>query len=350
MNKKLFFTDILSVRSCTYICILLFLSSCAGDNANLVFPETANLTVTREYNTDVYMRYPYRIRLVDSIFYVMDLHASEYYIHKMPYKANTECISSYGKKGEGPMEFLGAENIRTDSEGRLWSLDSNRQKLVMWDSYGQQETDLSPQLIRSLDFVFMDESTIITPDYTGEHRISLINRNGDLIKQLFSIPDKRDHNVSNVALAQAWRSFIDYDQKTGILAVVTQLGQVLEIYNMKEERIIASVNLKNGAPLFHERQNFAIPDGIMGYSDVHISGDAIYALFCGYSFEDMRNGLVKQEGSNRIQVFNLKGKPLKEYILDRHVMGFCIDKTKNRLLALDTNSDQPIVEYELNTQ
>ena len=320
------------------------------ENINIVFPETANLSVTKEYNTDVYMRYPYRIRLLDSFMYVMDLHATEYYIHKLPYEINAERVFSYGKKGEGPMELLDAENIRTDSGNRLWCLDANRHKLVMWDSCGQQEINLSPQLIRTLDFVFMDDSTIIIPDYTGKHRICLINRNGDIIKQLFSIPDKRRQNVSQVSLAQAWRSFIDYNQNTGILAVVTQLGQVLEIYDLKEECIIASINIENGAPKFYEKQSYAIPDGIMGYSDVHVSDNAIYALFWGYSFEDMRKGKIKQEGGNRIQVFDTKGIALKEYILDRYITGFCIDKTRNRLLALDTNSDQPIIEYEINTQ
>ena len=336
------------VSNRTYIWYLLFLFSCMDRNTGIVFPETANLSVANEYNADVYMRYPYRIRLADSFMYVMDLHTAEYYIHKMKYEVNTTHIFSYGKRGEGPMELLDAENIRLDSEGRVWCLDANRHKLVMWDSSGHQEINLSPQLLRSLDFAFMDDSTIIVPDYTGEHRICLINLNGDIIKQLFSIPDKRSHKLSRIPLAQAWRSFIDYNQKTGILAVVTQLGQVLEIYNIKEECIIAVINSESGAPKFNLKQDFAIPDGIMGYSDVHVADDVIYALFWGYSFDDIRKGLIKNEGGNRLQVFDTNGIALKEYILDRYVTGFCIDKDQNKILALDTNSDQPIIEYDLN--
>jgi len=320
------------------------------DKNGIVFPETANLSVASEYNTDVHMRYPYRIRLTDSLMYVMDLHATEYYVHKMTYETEANHISSYGKKGEGPMELLDAENIRFDSGGRLWCLDANRHKLALWDSCGQQEIKLNRQLLRTLDFAFMDDSTIIVPDYTGEYRICLLNRNGDIIKQLFSIPDRRRRKSSRIPLAQAWRSFIDYNPKTGVLAVVTQLGQVLEIYNLKEERVIAIINNENGAPKFNEKQTYAIPNGIMGYSDVHVSGDTIYTLFWGYSFDDMRKEKIKNEGGNRIQVFDTHGAALKEYILDRYITGFCIDKTRNTILALDTNNDQPIVEYKLMTQ
>ena len=34
------------------------------------------------------------------------------------------------------------------------------------------------------------------------------------------------------ALAQAWRSFIDYNPDNGILAMATQLGEAIEIYNL----------------------------------------------------------------------------------------------------------------------
>jgi hypothetical protein len=280
----------------------------------------------------------------------MDLHATEHYIHKLSRETNMKHITSYGIRGEGPMELLDAENIRTDSENRLWTLDANRRKLVRWDNCGQEEISLSPQLIRPLDFALLNDSTFIIPDYTGEHRICIVNMEGNIIKKLFSIPDNRRLHTYRSSLAQAWRSFIDYNQKTGILAVVTQLGQVIEIYNLKAERPVALVNTENGAPQFSEKQNNAIPDGIMGYSDVYVSDNTIYALFWGHSFKDVYNGKVKTEGGNRIQVFDTEGNPLKEYILDRRITGFYIDETNGKIIALDVNSDQPVIEYNFLTE
>jgi hypothetical protein len=337
------------VKSCVYICCLLSVTACSDKGESLIFPETTRLSVSSGYTTDVYMRYPYRIRAADSAVYVMDLHATEHYIHKLSDEKNMKTIASYGKRGEGPGELLDAENIRMDSKNRLWTLDANRHRLTRWDSCGQKETDLSPQLIRSLDFALLDDSTFIVPDYTGKNRICIINGKGEIVKKLFSIPDKSRHNVSVVALAQAWRSFIDYNPKTGILAVVTQLGQVIELYDMKEERCVASINTGKGAPEFTEKQGYAIPDGIMGYSDVHVSESAVYALFWGSSFDEIRRGRVKNEGGNIIHVFDTKGIPLKAYILDRHITGFCIDEAGGRLIALDVNDDQPVIEYDFKT-
>lgn len=281
---------------------------------------------------------------------MLDLHTTEHYIHRLSDEGEMKHLTSYGKRGEGPMELLDAENIRMDANNRLWTLDANRHKLVIWDCNEQAEINLSPLLIRSLDFAFMNDSTLIVPDYTGKHRICLLNKHGKIIKRLFSIPDKRQQQVSYTSLAQAWRSFIHYNPQTGILAMVTQLGQVLEIYNLKEERPIAMVNLENGAPQFTEKQHMAIPNGIMGYSDVYVSDNTIYALFWGYSFKDLQQNNVLYEGGNRIQTFDTEGNPLKEYILDRYITGFCIDEPNNRLVALDVNSDQPIISYTFNTK
>ena len=35
-------------------------------------------------------------------------------------------------------------------------------------------------------------------------------------------------------IRQVWRSFIDSNPHNGVLAAVTQLGEVLEIYNLKD--------------------------------------------------------------------------------------------------------------------
>jgi hypothetical protein len=61
-----------------FICYLLLLTACAEENNRIAFPETMYSEVSEVFTTDIYMRYPYRIRITNSAFYIMDLHATDY--------------------------------------------------------------------------------------------------------------------------------------------------------------------------------------------------------------------------------------------------------------------------------
>ena len=69
----------------------------------------------------------------------------------------------------------------------------------------------------------------------GEHRFWEVDGNGKAIQNHGTIPSEAaEEETSRPALAQAWRPFMDYNPDNGILAMVTQLGETLEIYNLKD--------------------------------------------------------------------------------------------------------------------
>ena len=47
------------------------------------------------------------------------------------------------------------------------------------------------------------------------------------------------------ALAQVWRGFLDYNPHNGVLAAVTQLGEVVEVYNLKDSTHVARIGEHN---------------------------------------------------------------------------------------------------------
>ena len=62
----------------------------------------------------------------------------------------------------------------------LWSLDANKSELTRFgcdlsgDSLFRQEAvNLDKDILRALDFVMMDDSTFIIPDYSGDNRFLL---------------------------------------------------------------------------------------------------------------------------------------------------------------------------------
>lgn len=317
----------------------------------VVFPETISLQGEEKAIQDsVYLRYPFRVRLQDDILYIMDIHTSGYYIHSFTQK-DMRHIASLAHRGEAPAEFLGTENIRIDERGDVWTLDANKSKIVKLAKQidGQPvQINLDKELIRTLDFDRLNDSVFIVPDYTGRHRISFVDAQGGILKHAFQIPSSTEKE-SPIVLAQAWRSFISYNPNHGILAMATQLGQVIEIYDLKNERVVERIGLDEGAPRFENRGGYAVPTGIMGYSDIHVGQEHIYALFWGTSFEEIRKRPEDhKEGGRYVHVFDLKGKPIRKYVIDRHITGFHIDEVSGKMIGLDVNSNQPVVEYVFN--
>lgn len=153
---------------------------------------------------------------------------------------------------------------------------------------------------------------------------------------------------SRPALAQAWRSFIDYNPKNGVLATATQLGEVLEIYNLKDSTQVVRIGPHN-EPEFKVSQGYGIPVGIMGFSDIQVTDQAIYTVFHGRTFKELSQQPRGKEidGGQYIYVFSLKGEPLMKYVLDRYIYGISVDEERGVITATDVNSDEPIVEFKM---
>ena len=341
-------------KNLLFILGILLISACKkGEHYDSSFPNTLTLISEQRDIEDVTLRYPFRVRMDDSFLYVMDLHASDYYCHQFHYPS-MELKQSFAKRGRGPNEFLDAENIRLTKNSGCWVLDANNTKMARFHINGrdslEKEIKLDKRLIRTLDFDLYNDTLMIVPDYTGMHRFDILFSDGTIKESRGSIPAlKKDNNISDAAYAQAWRGFLDFNPQNGILAIATQLGEVIEIYDIPGDSLINVIYGKQGEPQFKYNGGYAIPTGLMGYSDVHVGKENIYALFWGHTFRDLKQETVKAEGGNKIQVFDLYGNPVKQYILDRYITGFFINEEKGILLGVDVNSDQPLIEVKINS-
>lgn len=321
------------------------------------FPVESSISAEVIHLDSAIFRYPYRVAVKDSVAIVMDLHNADYYYHAFTYP-EWGFITSFGKRGEAPEEMLSAEKFQFNSLDSIWALDAIKMLLTRWSistteqsALLKEKIKLDTKLVRSLDFYAMD-SCFLVPDYLGEHRYSRVNYRGELIDSNGSIPSERANaHTSRPALAMAWRSFIDYNPNNQTLAMATQLGETLEIYNLREQTSLALYG-PNGEPEFQAVEAIGVPTGIKGFKDIKITDSYIYAAFQGDKFKDITqarlDGKIVEEGGRYIYVFDLKGNPVKKYTLDRGISGFHINETENRLIALDLNNDQPIVEYILN--
>ena len=297
-------------------------------------------------------RYPFRIRIKGDKAIVMDLHGSEYYGHLFQYPS-FRYLSSFGRRGDSPTEMLSMENFRLCNH-ELWTLDANKSELTRLDfsssgdSLLREETvTLDEDILRPLDFTVYDDTTFVIPDYSGESRFLKVSCKGKLIEKIGAIPTANEKALQEArpALAQAWRSFLDYNSHNGVLAAVTQLGGVVEVYNLKDSTHVVRIGEHN-EPEFKVSDGYGIPTGIMGFSDVQVTDSAIYAVFHGTPFKEIaRQSGRLPDGGKYIYAFSLKGEPMCKYVLDHYIYGIWVDEATKTIMATDVNSDQPILKF-----
>ncbi len=319
------------------------------------FPQK-NYCVSSEIILDtVLFRYPFRIKVFDEKAIVLDLHNPDHYYHLFSYP-DFKPVASFGRRGNAPGEVLSGENIIFKNCDTIYTLDSNKNEIQHWSLPAEnnpvklRETiTLDNDLLRPLDFTILDDSTFLIPDYSGNNRFCFINNKGEVIARHGQIVTKNaKKTIPGPALAQAWRSFVDYNPKNKVLAMVTQLGEVLEIYHLNDTLSHFTSIGPHGEPTYDVFKGHAIPAGIMGFSDVFVADRYIYTVFHGQSFKEISlQGNSALDGGKYIYVFDLKGSPVCKIELDRNVYAIYPDESTGKLIALDVNSDQPILEYKL---
>ncbi len=336
-----------------YIASLILIVSCdqKDNNGYTVFEKSFSLTSETIITDSLYLQYPYKIKHRDSTAMILDLHHPEYFYHLFSYPEFKHKYS-FGKRGQAPSDILSAENFRFLSDEGMYGLDANKNLLTNVSFENNSKTvlnkaiSLDKNIIRALDFVVYNDSSFIIPDYSGKHRFHFVDSKGKIKNSYGKIPSSK-HKNGNIALAQAWRSFIDYNPNNQTLAMVTQLGEVLEIYNLKDNTHIVKIG-PHGEPEFKTGNEMAIPSGIMGFSDVQVTDEYIYAVFHGRSFKEIaKQSPNAMDGGKFIYVFSLTGEPLYQYTLDHHIYGIDVNEETKSIYAVDVNSNNPIKKYKI---
>ena len=194
------------------------------------FPDEKALNAQVIHLDTALFRYPFRVAVKDGIAIIMDLHNVDYFFHAFSYP-EWEYMTSFGKRGEGPEEMVSADCFRFISKDSIWTLDANKMRTTRWkieqnmnNIIPVETIDMDKRLVRALDFYPM-ESGFLVSDYLGEYRQKWTDREGKWIHSANQIPTENNYeDIARPALAQAWRSFFDYNPQKGILVMATQLG------------------------------------------------------------------------------------------------------------------------------
>ena len=174
---------------------------------------------------------------------------------------------------------------------------------------------------------------------------------GRIISSMGTIPTEDEEKRKNpMALAQAWRSFMDYDPQSGTLVIATQLGEVIEIHNLKTGFHTVLYG-PGGEPAFSSQGSEAFPKGIKGYNDVQVTDKHIYVTFDGIAFKEKyrqyETGEKGFDGGRYLYVFNLQGNPVRSFRLNRSVFGLSVNEKDGIVTCTTTDTDKPVVTLNL---
>jgi hypothetical protein len=345
---------------CLFIMTFCLLS-CAVDSGKRYgrygsFPEEIALKAEAIPPDTVLFRYPFRVTVRDGMAVVMDLHHTDCYFHAFTCPEWKHLVS-FGKRGEGPEEMLSAETFQFNSPDSLWALDANKRQISRWRISPENRTaermeviELDQSLVRTLDF-YVTDAGFIVPDYLGACRYHLLDFQGKRLRSEGAIPaEKASPETSRPALAQAWRSFMDCHPRNGLLVMVTQLGEVLELVHPGDSARTVLYG-PHGEPEFQVAQSEGIPTGIMGFSDVQVTDHYIYAVFHGRTFKEIQAAYQKGErpesGGRFIYVFDLHGHPVRKYTLDRAIYGIDVNERTRIITATDVNTGEPLIQFKI---
>lgn len=328
-----------------------------AEYSEITFPVTEKLQGRVIPLDSVFFRYPYRLEVRGDRVVMEDLHGPDHFYHLFTYP-EFRYLSSFGQRGEGPEEMLTVDDFCWNGQ-TLWALDNIKSELVRWELSDSRDKMIRAERIkldkatfRALSVVPFQGNSFLIPNYSGDSRFCQVDRTGKLIRKWGEIPTDRKKDLQKYpyAFGYGWISFIDYSPKTGTLAAATQLGEVLEVWNVKKNthKVLKG---KLGEPEFEILPEYAIPAGAAGHNDIQVTDRAIYVIYRGVSIKEgmlaYQRGKPLPAGGKTIRVFSLEGDPLKEYKLDHSVSGIWVMEEEGKMWALDVNSDEPLVEYSI---
>ena len=119
--------------------------------------------------------------------------------------------------------------------------------------------------------------------------------------------------------------------------MATQLGEALEIYNLKTQLITLYTVLPENLNSLQKEAKDSRPAS-KGFADIQVTDDYIYTVFDGMSWKERdkfyERGMSAPKGGHFLYVFDLAGNPVRKYTLDKNILGIHINEKQTPELRL----------------
>ncbi len=271
-----------------------------------------------------------------------------------------EVLTSLGRKGQGPSEFMQASFIVKDPGERntFWVYDMPARRLKKFNISKILNGKKDPEAIvifrgsSPLSLTFTSDGKILGLAYHPQKRILIYNIKGEVIGSIGKIPIKLRNRRFALQHSLGFDGRIICKEKTGEIFVATVYGSIIEKYSMSDgltatyygpEVFFPEYDIVSGGEEYHTTPGQKTR---LGYVGIYYckSQDKIFLLYSGLGFFSKER---REKGAcNTVYIMNDKGELTEKLILDRGIEKFSLSEDCSAIYG--ATRDGAIIKFEYN--
>lgn len=342
------------------IVVLFLITSCDKGDAvrdfDATFQRIQKISSIEFLKKELLLGRPYYINYIDSSLLVYD-DLGDSLFTLIDLRDDTNSIYRFGRKGEGPNEFLQVFSMsRLCDDSLIGVYDVYKHALLEMNIHQIKKGNVEFPLIAedSLNSVNLYVTKYGTNLGIGFYEKNMLSLTGDSIgsKLFFEYPykDSREKNIDNRLRGMAYQGTMCSNPSLDNFVFAIRSAPIFFLYSIKKDKIEETYKWLGGYPDYRTEDTGTVRGAPMSahnkiaFVSVYATDKYIYLLYSGKSFEEYN---VKAFNGSIIYQMTWEGKPVCKYELDFPIMNFCVSDTDSEIYAFADKGEAILVKYLL---
>lgn len=341
--------------------IMLMLFRCTNDNYEEYYKNYEKFTGFQntetwefeKYSDIKFIRVPSDIKIIKNEYFLV-LTGLDKKIIQIYGLDDGKLLECFGRKGQGPGEFIGACKILYNSSypDKFWIYDVTQRSLTQYNinsilQHNIYKPDTSIKISSDagypLKICCLDSNTYVAIGAL-KNRLCFYNSKGDTIKTAGYVPGKKDKNITNFVYLQAYKGAIDKNCDVKKIAICNYNSDIVEIYDYNGNILKTIHGPDFFVPKFTPSQHSAIVTSLMcGYFNLCSSSKYIYCTYSGEKADNVRDWTAAF--GREIFVFSWDGEPIKRVILNTKLAYTEYCEENNTIYAICYDGEEFFIGY-----
>jgi hypothetical protein len=260
---------------------------------------------------------------------------------------NGKTLKRMIRKGNGPGEMIMLRFCKQTDNKQLWFHDPNSEKLHFIDHqvittdtcYKTATFQQNSQRLLKIDTCFISSGVFVK-----NYRFQIFDSNGKTINSCLNYqkPEKYP-NMPDQVYSTGFQGLYTIHPDNDKFAFATIFSGSIQIFDFVNNVIQPKVDLFFWDPVMEERNGVCVfsLQSKSGFNGIDSDQQFIYTLYSGKILAE------QDDTCSHLLVFDWNGNPVKRYLLDTPLSGFCINSQGTKLYGIAFMPETTIVQYDL---